>query len=192
MRGARRCRPRPIETAEALFDANDHHFPSIETGGAAAIPAILDQSAGMEDAASRAMAERMLTRYAEDAARLPLIGSACRPRGPGFDPSALLSLGGGDVALVLRSLASLPREEPAPAFGLAVCDASGALLFRRRLMVLLHPALRAGLPALAALCRARATRTARHGDPPDTRGRPAFAPGRWRSLWRRPGSAARR
>src|SRR6056297_2696827 len=148
----------PVETAEALFDANDHHFPAIETGGVAAIPAILDQSAGMEDAASRVMAERMLTRYAEDAARLPLSSLLPEAHAAGFDPSALLSLGGGDVALVLRRLATLPREEPAPAFGLAVCDASGALLFRRRLMAFSIPRFGPGCPLwplYAALARPR-------------------------------------
>ena len=146
----------PVETAEALFDANDHHFPAIETGGATAIASILDQSAGMEDAASRAMAERMLTRYAEDAARLPLLALLPTARAARFDPSALLSLGGGDVALVLRRLATLPREEPAPAFGLAVCDASGALLFRRRLMAFSIPRFGPGCPLwplYAALAR---------------------------------------
>ena len=110
----------------------------------------------MEDAASRAMAERMLTRYAEDAARLPLSALLPTARAARFDPSALLSLGGGDVALVLRRLATLPREEPAPAFGLAVCDASGALLFRRRLMAFSIPRFGPGCPLwplYAALAR---------------------------------------
>jgi hypothetical protein len=55
----------------------------------------------MEDDASRALAERMLRRYAEDAARLPLDRLLPAARETGFDPTALLSLGGGDVALVL-------------------------------------------------------------------------------------------
>jgi transcriptional regulator with XRE-family HTH domain len=146
----------PIETAEALFDAHDHHFREIEARGVAAIAGILDESTGTDVAASRAMAERMLTRYAEDAARLPLDTLLPAARGSGFDPTALLALGGGDVALVLRRLASLPREEAAPPFGLAVCDASGALLFRRRLASFSIPRFGPGCPLwplYAALAR---------------------------------------
>ena len=146
----------PIETVEALFDANNHHFADIETQGASAIGGILGQSAGMDEVSSRAMAERMLTRYAEDAARLPLETLLPAARESGFDPTALLSLGGGDVALVLRRLASLPMEEAAPPFGLAICDASGALLFRRRLASFSIPRFGPGCPLwplYAALAR---------------------------------------
>jgi transcriptional regulator with XRE-family HTH domain len=146
----------PIETVEALFDASDHHFRAIEDRGVSAVADILDQSAGMDEVSSRAMAERMLTRYAEDAARLPLGTLLPAARAAGFDPTALLSLGQGDVALVLRRLASLPREEAGPAFGLAVCDASGALLFRRRLASFSIPRFGPGCPfwpLYAALAR---------------------------------------
>jgi predicted transcriptional regulator len=109
----------------------------------------------MGDAPSRAMAERMLRRYAEDAARLPLDRLLPAARETGFDPTALLSLGGGDVALVLRRLANLPRGGRAD-FGLAVCDASGALLFRRRLASFSIPRFGPGCPLwplYAALAR---------------------------------------
>jgi transcriptional regulator with XRE-family HTH domain len=149
-------RATPIETVEALFDANDHHFAEIEAEGAAAIPGLLDRSAGMDMSESRVLAERMLTRYAEDAARLPLGVLLPAARASGFDPTALLALGHGDVALVLRRLASLPRGEAAPGFGLAVCDASGALLFRRRLASFSIPRFGPGCPLwplYAALAR---------------------------------------
>jgi transcriptional regulator with XRE-family HTH domain len=146
----------PIETVEALFDANGHHFPAIEAQGVEAIPGVLDEGAGMGDAPSREMAERMLRRYAEDAARLPLDRLLPAARETGFDPTALLSLGGGDVALVLRRLANLPAGSGAPDFGLAVCDASGALLFRRRLASFSIPRFGPGCPLwplYAALAR---------------------------------------
>lgn len=146
----------PLETVEALFDANTHHFAAIEAEGAAAIPSILDQSAGMEDPASRSLAERMLTRYAEDAARLPSDRLLPVAREARFDPTALMALGHGDVALVLRRLATLPPEEAAPPFGLAVCDASGALVFRRRLASFSIPRFGPGCPLwplYAALAR---------------------------------------
>ncbi|MGP1356840.1 short-chain fatty acyl-CoA regulator family protein, partial [Roseicyclus sp.] len=51
-----------------------------------------------------------------------------------------------DVALVLRRLATLPPGEAPRRFGLAVCDASGALLFRRRLASFSIPRFGPGCP----------------------------------------------
>lgn len=140
----------PIETVEAMFEAADHHFPRIETMGVAAIPAVLGRAAGMDDPATRALAERWLRAYAADAARLPLAVIQPAAEASGHDPAALLHLGQGDVALVLRRLATLPRQtltgEGAPPFGLAVCDAAGALIFRRRLTAFSIPRFGAGCP----------------------------------------------
>lgn len=140
----------PIETVEAMFDAAGHHFPQIEALGAAAIPVVLGRAAGMDDPATRALGERWLAAYAADAARLPLALIQPAAEAAGHDPAALLHLGQGDVALVLRRLATLPRQaalgEGAPPFGLAVCDAAGALIFRRRLTAFSIPRFGAGCP----------------------------------------------
>jgi predicted transcriptional regulator/transcriptional regulator with XRE-family HTH domain len=140
----------PIETVEAMFEAAGHHFPMIETEGEAAIPAVLDGAAGMDDPATRALGERWLRAYASDAARLPLAVVKPAAEAAGYDPASLLGLGGGDVALVLRRMARLPRQaalgEGAPPFGLAVCDGSGALIFRRRLAAFSIPRFGAGCP----------------------------------------------
>ncbi len=140
----------PIETVEAMFEAAGHHFPEIEAEGAAAIPAVLDRAAGMADAATRDLGARWLAAYAADAARLPLAVLHPAAEAAGHDPAALLGLGQGDVALVLRRLATLPRQaaldEGAPPFGLAVCDGSGALIFRRRLAAFSIPRFGAGCP----------------------------------------------
>ena len=140
----------PIETVEAMFEAAGHHFPRIEAEGAAAIPDVLARAAGMSDPATRALGERWLQAYALDAARLPLAVLRPAAEAAGHDPAALLHLGQGDVALVLRRLATLPRRsalgEGAPPFGLAVCDGSGALIFRRRLTAFSIPRFGAGCP----------------------------------------------
>lgn len=140
----------PIETVEAMFDAAGHHFPQIEAMGAAAIPAVLARAAGMDDPATRALGERWLAGYAADVARLPLSVIQPAAAAAGHDPAALLHLGQGDVALVLRRLATLPRqgatEAGPPPFGLAVCDAAGALIFRRRLTAFSIPRFGAGCP----------------------------------------------
>jgi predicted transcriptional regulator/DNA-binding XRE family transcriptional regulator len=140
----------PTETVEAMFEAASHHFPDIEQHGAVAIPAVLAQAPGMEDPATRALGERWLSAYAMDAARLPLAIMRPAAEAAGHDPAALLGLGQGDVALVLRRLATLPRQSDlmagAPPFGLAVCDGSGALIFRRRLTAFSIPRFGAGCP----------------------------------------------
>ena len=140
----------PEETVEAMLDAAGHHFPLIEDQGAGAIEQVISQAAGMEDAATRDLARAMLHAYAQDAARLPLEPFLSAARAVGFDPARLLSLASGDAALVLRRLASLPANEQGaqdiPSFGLAVCDAAGALIFRRRLAAFSIPRFGAGCP----------------------------------------------
>ncbi len=125
----------PQELIEAGFDAVGHHFPQIETGGAGAIPDVLDSMEMLTDLGARDLAEARLRLYADDAQRLPLAPFLEMAAEHDFDPQPLLPMAGGDVALVLRRLANLPAggAEAVPEFGLAVCDAAGALVFRRRI-----------------------------------------------------------
>lgn len=136
------------EQVEALFERAGHHFPEIEAGGAAMIGAILEAAPELREDAARRLARRDLERYARDAARLPLSSFLTAAAAEGFDPQALLGLAGGDAALVLRRLAALPQggAEAVPAFGLAICDASGALVFRRRIGSFSIPRYGAGCP----------------------------------------------
>ena len=145
------------ELVEAAFDAAGHHFAALETGGAAAIKGAVAAMEGLEPAAV-ALAERWLARYGEDAARLPLAPFLEAAVAVDFDPGGLLELAGGDVALVLRRLASLPEGGAAavPGFGLAICDGAGALVFRRRIPAFSIPRYGAGCalwPLYSALAR---------------------------------------
>jgi predicted transcriptional regulator/transcriptional regulator with XRE-family HTH domain len=147
----------PQEMVEAAFDAAGHHFAALEVGG---VGAIGDVVAAMERLGEKALAlaERRLKRYTEDAARLPLAPFLEAASAADFDPGALLDLAGGDVALVLRRLASLPEGGPAavPGFGLAICDGAGALVFRRRIPAFSIPRYGAGCalwPLYSALAR---------------------------------------
>lgn len=147
----------PQEMVEIAFDAAGHHFAMLETGGAAAIGDAVAAMAGLEPAAV-ALAERWLARYAQDAARLPLAPFLEAAAAVDFDPGGLLDLAGGDVALVLRRLASLPEGGAAavPGFGLAICDGAGALVFRRRIPAFSIPRYGAGCalwPLYSALAR---------------------------------------
>ncbi|MBL4627920.1 MAG: DUF2083 domain-containing protein, partial [Roseicyclus sp.] len=93
-----------------------------------------------------ALAQVRLEAYADDAARLPMAQFAAAAKDAGYDPAHLLPLAGGDVALVLRRMASLPVESGAPERGLAICDVSGALLHRRRLAGFAIPRVASGCP----------------------------------------------
>jgi len=147
----------PQERLEAAFDAAGHHFAQLEARGARAIGEVIAAMDGL-DTAAVALAERWLQRYVEDAARLPLALFLEVAAAADFDPGGLLSLAGGDVALVLRRLASLPEAGPAavPGFGLAICDGAGALVFRRRIPAFSIPRYGAGCalwPLYSALTR---------------------------------------
>ncbi|MGI3186424.1 short-chain fatty acyl-CoA regulator family protein [Nioella aestuarii] len=138
----------PQEQVEAVFELAGHHFPEIETGGAAAIPEVLGRMGALADEDARDLAARHLARYAADAARLPLAEVLAAAAELDFDPQALLPLAGGDAALLLRRLAALPQggAQAVPAFGLATCDASGALIFRRRINAFSIPRYGSGCP----------------------------------------------
>lgn len=138
----------PAEAVERLFDRAGHHFPAIEVGGHAAIAGIIGTADGLSSEVGKSMAEAALSDYAMDAERLPLETFATAARAANFDPEALFAEAKGDVAAVLRRLASLPPQSGAPEFGLAVCDAAGALLKRRRHTAFSVPRFGTGCPRL--------------------------------------------
>ncbi len=144
--GADAAAAAPEETVEAMFEAAGHHFPEIEAQGADAIAMILARAAGLDEPRARVMAERRLRDYAADAARLPMAEFAPAAKAAAYDPAALVERAAGDVALVLRRLAHLPVESGAPERGLAICDASGALIQRRRLPGFPIPRVAPGCP----------------------------------------------
>lgn len=140
----------PEETVEAMFEAAEFTFPEIEARGTAAIDAVLDRSAGMTSAPARDRGEAWLKVYARDAARLPMAQFVPVAQAAAFDPArvmdALQGEAGIDVALVLRRMASLPTQSGAPARGLAICDAAGAMLHRRRVTGFALPRVAPGCP----------------------------------------------
>lgn len=138
----------PAETVERLFDRAGHHFRAIEEQGTAAIPGLIAAAEGTDDPTAAEAAHQALTLYAADAEALPLDMFAEAARDAAFRPEALYALGQGDMALVLRRLASLPVESGVPEFGLAVCDAAGGLFWRRRHAAYTVPRFGIGCPEL--------------------------------------------
>lgn len=120
----------PQEEAEAWFAARGWHVPALEEG--APVQAVLERAGLPEGAVVRALLSDLLTRYATDAAALPLDrlrkvldGAPAAP-----DPIALAEGLGLDPLVVFRRLAALPEGELGPV-GLVLCDGSGTLTFRR-------------------------------------------------------------
>lgn len=122
----------PVEVIEQVFDQVGHHFAELETGGAKAIAPLLEATPELHDPNIQPIAEAAFQAYVEDAAALPLAPFLAAAREADFMPEPLYAMAAGDVARVFRRLASLPPDSGAPPFGLAVCDAAGALLHRRR------------------------------------------------------------
>jgi transcriptional regulator with XRE-family HTH domain len=189
-RAARRCRPRPSRRWRRCSTPTDTTSRRSRPR-AAAIPGILGKSAGMEDA---------------PAARWPNGCCAATPR----TRRACRSTG---CCRRRARRGSIPPRSCRWAAGTwrwcsggwRTCRGVGARRFRpcglRRVGrasvpaaagLLLDPALRSGLSALAALRGAGAARAAGHGAAGDAERGRGSAPGRWRSPWRRRGSAARR
>ncbi|MBF9032508.1 helix-turn-helix domain-containing protein, partial [Rhodobacterales bacterium HKCCE3408] len=107
----------PEDAVEALLDRAGHHFPAIEARGAEAIDDVLGGAEGLPDGPARDLARATLAAYAADAARLPIDRFAPAAEAAEYRPEPLYAMAGGDVALVLRRMATLPPG--APDFGLA-------------------------------------------------------------------------
>ncbi|ETX26712.1 helix-turn-helix transcriptional regulator [Roseivivax isoporae] len=136
----------PQEEVDAVLAQAGHRFPAIETGatGAGALADAL--GADMSGTARRLLA-RHLRRYEADARRLPLatIGDALQAGGDA-DPFRLAGALGADPAQVMRRLAALPPDLLPDPCGLAICDASGALTYRKPLADFPMPRFGAGCP----------------------------------------------
>ena len=120
----------PVEEVDAFFDRHAHHFPTLEAEGEAAIPTILDADPSLSDRA-RILARAHLEARATDARAASLARIESALAAFGVEPVAIAQDLGTDLATVLRRLAAMPVGVLPGAAGLAVCDASGAILMHR-------------------------------------------------------------
>ncbi|MFP4328123.1 MAG: helix-turn-helix domain-containing protein [Paracoccaceae bacterium] len=125
----------PQEEVDAFLAARGYHFPELEKPGAQPADVLAREATerALSSRAARVMAERLLARYRDDAARMPLRRVARVLTAHGPDPEALARACGADLAAAMRRLAALPRDMTEDPFGLAICDASGTLTFRKPL-----------------------------------------------------------
>lgn len=134
----------PEAEFEGWLAAADWHFPALEDGSGANAAETVERS-GL-DGAARNLAEVYLRQAAGDAALMPLEPFVALAREAEFDPARIAGRSGLPQAAVFRRLAGLPARPDLPVFGLAVCDGSGALVFRRPVPGFAPPRHGAGCP----------------------------------------------
>lgn len=122
----------PEEEIDGWLDQADHHLPALEDriDAVADVASLIPKSFSEE---AQAQAKRLLRRYTQDAGALPLQVLVSAVARAGFDPVAIAGQMRLPVPLVLRRLAALPRQEGRGRIGLAICDSSGQLTYRKSL-----------------------------------------------------------
>jgi predicted transcriptional regulator/DNA-binding XRE family transcriptional regulator len=85
----------------------------------------------LASAAAQALARAHVDQYRADAARMPraAVLDLLQARGP--DPAALAAAFGADYPSVFRRMTALADAGAHPSLGLAICDGSGTMLFRK-------------------------------------------------------------
>ncbi len=124
----------PQEELEAWLEAQGYHLPALEAADPPDPETLAQGAPELTSAAGRALAGGWMRRYRRDAEALPLDGFAAAARALDRDPGALAArFPGAGMAAILRRLAALPTPDGAARIGLAICDSSGALTFRKPL-----------------------------------------------------------
>lgn len=134
----------PQEELDAVLEAAGHHVPELEKDGADA-QALKRLGEGVS-APARILLKVWLERYARDAAVIPMdkLASLLAVHGP--DTAALTQALRADPARVMRRLAAMPPDIMPDPVGLAICDASGVLSYRKPLPDFPMPRFGAGCP----------------------------------------------
>lgn len=121
----------PQEEVDTVLDRAGHMIEELEQGDGVE-PALSRLGQDLSKAAVELLGT-WLERYAEDASALPMdrLRPAIETHGP--DPAALSLVLGADPARVMRRLAAMPLEVLPTPVGLAICDSSGVLIYRKPL-----------------------------------------------------------
>lgn len=126
----------PQEELESWLERQEFHVEALEQPEEVAWGRLTDGQAELASASARELAVEWLKVARRDAEALPLdrllpVLVAMFSKLQGFAPEALAREFGVGLSQVFRRLAVLPPVQGVPRFGLAVCDGSGTLLFRR-------------------------------------------------------------
>ncbi|MCA0043543.1 helix-turn-helix domain-containing protein [Celeribacter litoreus] len=119
----------PLEEVEAWLADRDFFLHELEQGQ---MPDIMDAPA-LRSASAKQLARRWVLRARAEAEKMPLsmVEAVVTEQGP--DPAALAQTAGVDLPAAMRRLASMPAGGSFPPIGLAMCDGSGALIYRKPL-----------------------------------------------------------
>lgn len=124
----------PREELEAWLAQQNFHISALEGDGAATPEDVLTgQPQLTQSPATARLAQDYLHGYRDDAEQVPLAALVQSLADGKFDPITLAGQFGCDLACLFRRLASLPETGTFGPFGLAVCDSSGTLIFRKPL-----------------------------------------------------------
>ena len=141
----------PQEEVEAWLAREGYHPPLIEGSTLDGAEAYLSGQIELASGASRQLAMAWLVQMQADAQAVPraALHTALGTHGVGPPTCWLPNLGCG-LDVVLRRLAHLPpdlaRAHDVPPLGLAICDMSGTLLFRRPVEGFPYPRFSGGCP----------------------------------------------
>jgi len=133
----------PQEEMEAFFTSHNYHFGAIEQGRSSPAELVAAAPELLSDAA-RTIALDILELYRADAETMPLAKISRAVKG-GIAPGELAADFHCGLPQVLRRLAALPEDILGRQAGLVMCDASGAILFRK-------PIVGFALPRFGASC----------------------------------------
>ncbi|TQS72492.1 helix-turn-helix domain-containing protein [Rhodobacteraceae bacterium] len=136
----------PQEQFEAWLAVRGWHLPEMEVDDPAPPDALIADAAELASGAARDLAREYLRQRRLDIDALPYADICAAVAELGADPGAIAARFGIDLPAVFRRLAGLPSGvEGLPPLGLVVCDAAGAMIFRK-------PAPGFGLPRFGAGC----------------------------------------
>ncbi|MFW2587833.1 helix-turn-helix domain-containing protein [Sagittula sp. SSi028] len=121
----------PQEELDGVLERAGHHIPELERGSPVE-EAATRLGSGISRAA-QVLLRDWLQRYAEDAEALPIEELQPHLAQAGPDPLDLSQALGEAPVRVMRRLAAMPPEVLPDPVGLAICDASGVLIYRKPL-----------------------------------------------------------
>ncbi|WP_306113634.1 MULTISPECIES: helix-turn-helix transcriptional regulator [unclassified Roseovarius] len=123
----------PQDELHAFLSEKGFHFPALEGEASDAMVEVVLQSAdSLQSEAARQIARDVLYQYRRDAEALPLRDVLEAVGRHGVAPERLSEALKTDLATLFRRLAMLPEAEVG-LVGLAICDGSGTLIFRKPL-----------------------------------------------------------
>jgi transcriptional regulator with XRE-family HTH domain len=140
----------PQEEVEAWLAREGFHLDMIERATLASVDTYLSKQVDLASGAARQLAKSWVTQMHKDALAVPLPALRQALDKDGLAPDLLAARFECGVDVVLRRLAHLPaqfcKEAGLPPVGLAICDMSGTLLFRRPVEGFAFPRFGGGCP----------------------------------------------